>query len=289
VNSAVTVPVRFTNIGDRPADSTQVLLMASPGLGFTKRYANCEYSTEDNAREAEAALCTVPGRVLPGEKASVSPAPRMRAEPSAYYTYLDTMIAPAGDAEIQSQAAGRQWTQGTGGLLTLKVITPGIATDAPSGTVSLTMTGNHGNYRISSLQADNTADFAVTGDSATAAQGDTVTFNFSMANHGPATLFDRSGDTPSVLVDLPAGTHVVTTSANCRPGTEGKPEGPYVCSGDNVITPAGTVADFSITLQVDEVVAGARGSVSMAWSPDGSYRPPFDPDTADDTAALTLS
>jgi hypothetical protein len=40
---------------------------------------------------------------------------------------------------------------------------------------------------------------------------------------------------------------------------------------------------------VDEVVAGARGSVSMTWSPDGSYRPPFDPDAADDTAVLTLN
>ncbi|MEV7362982.1 hypothetical protein ACFV2L_38505 [Streptomyces sp. NPDC059687] len=289
VGSALNVPVRFTNIGDRPADSTQVLLMASPGLSFTKHYANCMYSTGFSTREAQAALCTVPGQVLPGEKAAVSPAPRVRVESSAYYTYLDAQIAPTGDAGLQSLAAGRQWTQGTGGLLTLKVITPGIATDAPSGTVSLPMTGSRGNYRVTSLRADNTADFAVTGDSATAAQGDTVTMNFSMVNNGPATIFYRSGDTIGAEVDLPPGTHVVSTSANCRPMRDGRPEGPYDCEGADIVTPAGTVAHFSITLQVDEVIAGAQGSVSMEWSPDGSYRPPFDPDAADDTAVLTLN
>ncbi|WP_115975187.1 hypothetical protein [Streptomyces sp. 3212.3] len=289
VGSAVTVPVRFTNIGDRPADSTWVLLTASPGLSFTRHYTNCVYSTNFSSREAQTALCTIPGQVLPGERAAVSPAPRVRVEPSAYYTYLDTEIAPVGDAGIQSQLAGRQWAQGTGGRLTLKVITPGTATDAPSGTVSLPMTGARGDARITSLRADNAADFAVTGDSATAAQGDTVTMNFSMVNNGPATIFYRSGDTIGAEVGLPPGTHVVSTSANCRPATYGKPDGPYDCEGADIVTPAGTVAHFSMTLQVDEVIAGAQGSVSMDWSPDGSYRPPFDPDAANDTAALTLN
>ncbi len=43
------------------------------------------------------------------------------------------------------------------------------------------------------------------------------------------------------------------------------------------------------TPAVGQVIAGAQGSVSTAWSPDGSYRPPFDPDAADDTAAPTLN
>ncbi|WP_157856246.1 hypothetical protein [Actinacidiphila yeochonensis] len=285
VGSVVTVPARFTNIGDRPADSTQVLLMASPGLGFTKHYANCEYSTDDSSTEVEEALCTIPGQVLPGERAAVSPAPRVRVESSAYYTYLDTMIAPTGDAGIRSTTASRQWTQGTGDELTLKVITPGTATDAPSGTVALAMTGEHSDYRSASLQADNTADFAVTGDSATAAQGDTVTMHFSMANNGPATIFYRSGDTMAVTASIPPGTHVVSSSSNCR-RTSGSA---YTCYGASIITPAGTVADFSITLQVDQVIPGAQGSVAMAWSPDGSYRPPFDTDASDDSAALTLN
>jgi hypothetical protein len=289
VGSAVSVPAQFTNIGDRPADSTQVLLMASPGLGFIDQYSNCEYSTDDNGTEADMALCTIPGQTLPGETAAVSPAPSMRVESSAYYTYLDTMIAPTGDAGIQSSVAGRQWTQGTGDPLTLNVTTPGTATDAPSGNVSLTMSDDHSDYEINSLQADNTADFAVTGDSETAALGDTVTMHFSMVNNGPATIYYRSGETIGATVDLPPGTHVVSTSANCQPATSGHTAGPYDCSGGTIITPAGTVANFSITLHVDQVIAGAQGSVSMAWSPDGSYRPPFDPDAADDTAALTLN
>ncbi|MCX5398626.1 hypothetical protein [Streptomyces sp. NBC_00102] len=39
------------------------------------------------------------------------------------------------------------------------------------------------------LQDDNTAHFAVTGDSATAAQGDTATMDLGVVTHGPAAVF----------------------------------------------------------------------------------------------------
>ncbi|WP_143031631.1 hypothetical protein [Actinacidiphila guanduensis] len=283
VGSTVNEPVRFTNRGDRAADGTQVLLWASPGVGFAKHFANCEYSTGGDPMVAEMALCTIPGVVLPGEKAALAPAVRLNVEPTAYYTYLDSMVAPTGDPGIQQSAAGHQWTQGTGGQLTLRVITPGTATDAPSGVVSLSERGSHGNYRITSLQAANTADFSVTGASATAAEGDTVTLNFSMTNNGPATIFYRSGDIVGVVdVTLPPGTSPVGSSANCR-----QQGGGYSCSDQTIVSSAGAVTDFSVTVRVDQVIPGAQGSVSMNWGPAG--QPAFDTNTSNDTAALTVN
>ncbi|MEU6341521.1 hypothetical protein ABZ883_11310 [Streptomyces sp. NPDC046977] len=283
VGSTVNEPVRFTNIGDRAADGTQVLLWASPGIGFARHFANCEYSTDGGPMVAEVALCTIPGQVLPGEKAALAPAVRLNVESTAYYTYLDSMIAPAGDPGIQRSAAGHRWTQGVGGQLTLKVITPGTANDAPSGVVSLSERGSHGNYRITSLRAANTADFSVTGAGVTAAEGDTVTLDFAMTNNGPASIFYRSGDlVGTVDVQLPPGTSPVGSSANCRPQGGG-----YFCSSQSIVSRAGTVTDFSVTVRVDQVIPGAQGSVSMAWGPSG--QPAFDTNTSNDTAALTVN
>ncbi|MFI0744292.1 hypothetical protein [Streptomyces sp. NPDC021224] len=283
VGSAVTEPVRFTNRGDRPADGTQALLWASPGIGFARHFANCRYSGEGDPREAALALCDIPGEVLPGEKAALAPAVRLNVESTAYTTYLDSMIAPAGDPGIAQSVAGRAWTQGTGGQLTLKTLTPGTPTDAPAGTVSLSQRGTHGDYRITSIQAANTADFSVTGATATAAAGDDVTLDLAMTNNGPATIFDRSGDTRIATVHLPPGTTPVSASANCHP--QGATS--YSCSNGDIVSPAGEVSHFSLTVHVDEVIPAAQGSISMNWGPSG--RPAYDPDPADDTAPITLN
>ncbi|WP_031522064.1 hypothetical protein [Streptomyces sp. NRRL F-5123] len=276
VGTTLSEGVRFTNRGDRAADGTQVLLWASPGIGFARHFANCEYSGGDQPMVAEMALCTIPGLVLPGETAALSPAVRLNVESTAYYTYMDAMIAPAGDTNIQQSAAGQQWTQGTGGQLTLKVITPGTANDAPSGTVSLTERGVHGNYRIAALQAANTADFSVSGASATAAEGDTVTLHLSMTNNGPATIFYRSGDIVGAAdIQLPPGTSLVSP-AN---GTH--------CSDRTIISPAGEVTDCTVTVHVDQVIPGAQGSITMSWGQAG--HPAFDTDASDDTAPITLN
>lgn len=283
VGSTVNEPVRFANIGDRAADGTQVLLWASPGIGFAKHFANCEYSADGGPMVAEMALCTIPGQVLPGEKAALAPAVRLNVESTAYSTYLDSMIAPAGDPGIQQSAAGHQWTPGAGGQLTLRVITPGTANDAPSGVVSLSERGMHSNYRITSLQAANTADFSVTGASATAAEGDTVTLDLAMTNNGPATIFYRSGDIVAVAdIRLPPGTSPVGSSANCR-----QESGGYTCSNQSIVSTAGTVTNFSLTVRVDQVIPGAQGSISMDWGPAG--QPAFDTNTSNDTAVLTVN
>ena len=53
VGSTVSEPVEFTNTGDRPAAAAQALLIASPGLTFAQHYANCQYSSIPDYREAE--------------------------------------------------------------------------------------------------------------------------------------------------------------------------------------------------------------------------------------------
>ncbi len=292
VGSVVSEPVRFTNIGTRPADATEVVLMASPGLEFTRRYANCEYSVRRNTTEAIVALCTFPDRIDTGETAALAAPVRLKVESTAYYTFLDAVAAPLGDPNQTPILDGRTWTQGTGGELGLKVVKPGQPSSAPSGTVPLQQSGSRGDYRITSLQADNTADFSVTGASAQAAAGDTVTMSFTMTDNGPATIFDRSGEPLGVTVTLPPGTTGVASSANCQPESGDDPptaaHGPYSCSGSYLV-PSGKTYTFSITLRVDQVVPGAQGSVAMAWSPDGSWRPAYDQIPADDSAPLTLN
>jgi hypothetical protein len=265
VGSTVSEPLEFTNRGDRPAAAAQALLMASPGLAFADHYANCAYSSIPDDREAEEALCTFPGPIQLGEHVALATPVRLDVTPTAYATYLDAITAPMGDPSITALTADRTWTQGIGGTLGLTVLDPGQPTTAPVGKVSLQFTDGSSDYAVASLRAVNTAEFAVTGASAQAAQGATVEMNFSMADNGPATIFNRGGDGVGVTVTPPPGTTVMGSSANCWPSQSDNPEvtahGPYACSAGYLI-PAGQVTSFSLTLRVDSVVAGATGTIT---------------------------
>jgi hypothetical protein len=283
VGSTVSEPIRFTNIGDRPAAATQVALVTSPGLAFARTYANCAYAS-GRPDEAQIALCTFPGTFLPGERAALATPVRLRVEPTALATYLDSTVGPAGGYDVRVLAGHHTWTQGTGPDLGLTVLDPGQPTDAPAGTGTLAESGSRSDYRIGAIGADNTADFAVTGATAQAAQGATTTMRLTMVNHGPAAVFDRSGAPYTALVTPPPGSTVVAASDNCTATGSGT----YYC-GTRIVVPAGQVAHFWVTLRVDQVIPGARGSIAMDWSPDGSWRPPYDPDPTDDSAPLVLN
>jgi hypothetical protein len=291
VGTTVSEPVRFTNIGTRPAAGTEVLLMTSPGLDFTTHYSNCKYSTPSSSVVSAAAVCSIPGQVRVGETAALAAPVRVHVNSTAYYTFLDTVTAPLGDPNDNWIFTGRTWKQGTGGKLGLQVIAAGHSTSAPTGTVSLSQTGN-GNYQVASLQARNTADFGVTGASARAAKGKTAKLTFRMTNHGPATIFYRSGDSLGVKVTIPPGTTVVGSSANCWPSVSSDPtvaaHGPYSCAASYLV-PNGQVSTFTITVRMDKVIAHAKGSVAMDWSPQPGWRPPFDTNPRNDSAALTLN
>ncbi|WUH88736.1 hypothetical protein OG900_38585 [Streptomyces sp. NBC_00433] len=292
VGSTVSEPVEFTNTGDRPAAAAQALLIASPGLTFAQHYANCRYSSVPDDREAEKALCTFDQPILIGERAALATPVDLNVTATALYTYLDTITAPKGDPLLKSELAGRTWTRGTGTTLKLQVLDPGQPSTAPVGKVSLPFADPNSDDRMTALQADNTADFSVSGATAQAAQGDTVPLDVSMTNNGPATLFDRSISDFGVMVTLPPGTTVVGSSANCHPETDDDPQaaahGPYDCV-DSYLEPAGHTAAFTVTVRVDQVIAGAQGSVAVLWGVDGGGRPTYDPDVADDSAVLALN
>jgi hypothetical protein len=292
VGATVSEPVRFTNTGDRPATGAQVLLVASPGLIFTQHYANCTYSFVADDRQAGMALCTFPGTFQVGEEAALATPVGLQVTSEAYDTYLDTLTLPKGDPDIPAQMIGRTFTRGKGSTLGLTVLAPGQPSSAPAGKVALNLADDHSTLQIAALHAVNTADFSVAGGAAQGAQGATAQLDFSMTQHGPATIFDRSGGGWSVMANLPPGTTVTGSSANCQPAISNDPEvaahGPYAC-WTGFLIPAGRTIPFSVTVRVDSVIPGAHGSASLAWSPEGGGRPAFDPDPTDDSAALTLN
>jgi len=295
VGSTVSEPIRFTNSGNRPAPSVKVLLRASPGLEFATRYANCTYgSTGDPAVSTELALCTVAGPIQVGEVAELADPVQLQVTQAALLTYLDVQTLAPGDA---TGVSGVTWTQGSGDTLALSVIDPGQSSTAPAGSFSTPFPDNESNYQIASVQADNTADFGVTGATATAAAGATATFDFTGYAAGPATLFDRSGGelVPSVVVTPPPGTTVASSSSNCQPWQQDNPDatahGPYVCGFNSFLIPAGTTADFSLTVDVDTYTPGAQGTVALSSGPLPTfpYTFPYDSNTANDTAVLALN
>ncbi|MER6570784.1 hypothetical protein ABT288_32510 [Streptomyces sp. NPDC001093] len=293
VGSTVSEPVRFTNVGNRPAKGVQVVLAASPGLDFADHYANCKYGYNGTIHFAE---CYPKGAITIGETAALDAPVRLRVNSAALYTYLDTMTAPLGQPGWPA-GQGIKWTWGKGATLKLKVVKAGRKSSVPAGSVSLPQTGKVTDYRITSLQAHNTADFGVSGASAQAGQGKNATFAFHLSAGGPATLYDRSGGegVPTVWVTLPPGTTAVGHSANCAPWQENNPtaqaHGPYVCGTSGIVLPKGQVTDFSLTLRVDEVTTHAKGGVQLVWGPDPahSHRPVFDPNSHNDSATLTLN
>jgi hypothetical protein len=98
-----------------------------------------------------------------------------------------------------------------------------------------------------------------------------------------------------VWVTLPPGTTAVGHSANCAPWQEQNPtakaHGPYVCRPSAIVLPKGQVTNFSLTLRVDAVATHAKGRVQVVWGPDPAHsqRPAFDPNSHNDSAALTLN
>ncbi|MEE4546888.1 hypothetical protein V2S66_33600 [Streptomyces sp. V4-01] len=290
VGTVVDEPVRFADTGDRPAAGVRVLVTASPGLAFARHYTNCSYSSLPDTRQAEMALCDFPGTFEVGEQAELATPVELRVTPAAYSTLVETLVAPKGDPELAQLTAGRTWKQGKGGTLALTVLDPGRPGTAPAGRIPLAHAedGGHGSDQLTVLQADNTADFSVTGATAQAPQGTTVPLDFSLTDNGPATLFLLDGGTIHAEVVVPPGTTVVGSSPNCQPDADDPDttaHGPYRCSA-GYLAPAGRTVPFSLTLRVDTVIAGAQGSVAMDWGP---YPHTFDPDPADDTALLTLN
>ena len=299
VGSKINEAVTFSNTGNRPADGIKVGLALSPGLTFAVHHSNCRYRSHVQGGHTydDAAVCSLPGRLLPGAKVTLAQPVRLTVGKQALYTYLDEQAAPAGDTArlswITAPRTGETWRQGTGTAVGLKTLVAGKKTTAPAGTVQLD-NENQG-YGIADVTAVNHADFGVTGATATAAAGTQVTMGFTLFNHGPATLFDRSGGeaTPIVVVTPPPGTTVVGHTGNCSPRDSDDPaqvaHGPYYCDAASYLIPSGSSYPFSLTLNVDTVTPAAKGSVVLAYGNNADQVPPYDSNPADNSAVLQLN
>jgi len=298
IGSNLSEPIKFTNAGTRPSNGVQVILMPSAGLGFTTHYSNCRYGSADTYPHlTDLAICSISGLVRVGETAELAVPVGLHVDQTALYSYLDSTVEPLGyTGDNYWLLPGHTWKQGTGAKLGLKVLSAGVRSTAPAGTAMLlSADGESTNYQVASVSARNTDDFGVTGATAKGAKGKTVRFTFSLVDHGPATLYDRSGGegSPSVLVTPPPGTTIVGSSAACQPSLGDDPtvaaHGPYLCSAGYYFV-KGEVNTFTLTVRVDTVIAGAKGSVKIQWGEGiNNWRPPYDTNPRDDSAVLTLN
>ncbi|MEZ0068832.1 hypothetical protein ABIA32_004873 [Streptacidiphilus sp. MAP12-20] len=295
VGTTVAQPITFSNLGTLPAAGSAVGLMLSPGLRFTQHFGNCDYRTlvRKGQRYEDAALCHFPDWMRIGEKVTFAQPVRTQVTPQALWTYMDVIAAPAGDqASLQWVTApgpGVSWHRGSGQVLRLKQLVAGRPSSSPAGNTQLQL-GNQGNG-IEWIAAHNGADYGVTGSSAKAAKGTDVTMSFTMANHGPAVLYDRSGGeaAPFVKITAPTGTTVV-----------GGPECGYTVSSTvgycsagmaGILVWPGDSFHFTITFHVNTVVAHAHGLVQLVagGGPVPSTTLSFDPNPRNNTAALLLN
>jgi hypothetical protein len=241
----------------------------------------------------DAAVCHFPDVMRIGEKATLAQPVRTQVTPRALWTYMDVFVAPAGDMTglgwTTVSAPGGRWTKGSGPVLGLKRLVAGKPSTEPAGTAQLP-TENQG-YGIEWVSAHNWADYGVTGSSAKAAAGHDVTMSFSITNHGPAVLYDRSGGegTPFVRVTAPAGTTVIG-SQDC--GNQPVNGAWYCSAGMNAILAfPGETFRLTITFHVVSVVPHAHGLVRLVWG--GGTTPstnlPFDPNPKNNVASLQLN
>ncbi|RAG84852.1 hypothetical protein DN069_14710 [Streptacidiphilus pinicola] len=294
VGAVVSQPITFDNAGNRPANGSDVALVLSPGLRFTQHYGNCRYRSDvqGGVRVEDAAVCHFRDWMRIGEKVAFAQPVRTQVTPRALWTYMDVMAAPAGSPSLawatSSQPSSR-WTQGRGPALGLKRLVAGKPSAVPAGTAQL-QRGDQG-YGIEWVSAHNWADYGVTGSSAKAPAGHDVTMSFSVTNHGPAVLYDRSGGeaTPFVKLTAPAGTTVVGS-----PECGNQPQnGVWYCSAGMkaILSFPGDTYHFTITFHVVTVVPHARGEVQLVWGggPTPSTNLPFDPNPKNNTAGLILN
>lgn len=119
------------------------------------------------------------------------------------------------------------------------------------------------------------------GARAKGAVGDTVPLSVKFTDAGPGWVL-RDGDVSvtKVRIKMPAGTTVTKAHGFCDKVATGT----YECGTSESWVDEGKGETYTFNLRIDKAVPGAKGSVALA----GESRP-FDKNTANDTASITLS
>ncbi|MFJ4849279.1 MULTISPECIES: hypothetical protein [unclassified Streptomyces] len=275
--------LRLGNLGNQTVDRTLLTFFASHGLDFTNRYANCAYAADDDTANptGTSVVCVVDEPARPGRTYDLSGAAAVHTRTAALYERFDYSAQPYTDEAYQQALTGKDFVPGSGDRLTLE---PEAARRATGGADLDPDLDPGDNYRVTTIQAANTADLKAVGAEVTGQPGDTVTTTVAVENDGPAWVASLLAGEPAALVDvtLPEGTTALTAPANCQGGGRS-----FHCRTPIFLWEHHR-SDFTFTVRIDSLApANAPGSVSIVNS---HYEPPvrdFDPDLSDNTAPIT--
>ncbi|MET9290860.1 hypothetical protein [Streptomyces sp. NPDC003077] len=253
-----TIPFKLTNNGNESAHGFTVKLMSTYGLRKLTEYDACTSTPRDGGDVSPIShtTCSFDRELAPGESFEL-PAPlRVELARHALNERLDISVEPgAGAQDLKSED----------------------------------------NYRSVLIDADNTADFSVTGAPVSGAAGETVTARVTFANNGPGWVGNLgSGDAVATLsLIVPKGTTVTGVPEGCEPrtlsgGFLSRPTGAprYDCDLPYWVL-ENTKRSYDFSLRVDTVVPGATGSVSLL--PPFGEKLPHDPNAANNTAVVTVN
>lgn len=282
-------PIAFANNGTQSADGVLLSLRVTHGLAFSDRYGNCEYSEGEGPGSAPAslALCRFEGTFEPGSVHALEEPFGFEATDRALIdiaTYRVDADGPGARTALQGEAS---WTRGSGPELKLKERAGLRAADLDP----------WNNFGEMTVRTENTADFAMYGDSVDGAEGETVKAEVGFKNNGPAWVAALRSGEPIATVDVrvPEGATVTGKPEACRGVTAdggylekqlGAPR--YFCRTTMIVMEDETFA-LPFELRIDKVVADATGEV--AFPTEGPWSTPmtFDPQKENNSARLVLN
>ncbi|MFG2682796.1 hypothetical protein [Streptomyces sp. NPDC048392] len=265
-------PLAFRNVGSTSADGVVLRFGGTRGLSFPDSYDNCSYAeeNEDNLiRYQKVALCTFEGEFPPGLAYELSEPVKVKTAGFALGDIFHYGFDAVGAEEAGALRSGADYRQGSGRTLTLEPVKGGGSGDYTK------------NAEID-LATQNSYDLDLTGARVAGGQGETVTVDIGLSNHGPAWIGSlRAGGEPiGFTVQIPEGATVVDSP--CRPMSEKTPS-EYRCFADTPFL-EDDERSFPFKLRVDKVVEGAKGRIALPDSDD-----PWEGDPSNDTGWIVLN
>ncbi|MEV7612276.1 hypothetical protein [Streptomyces sp. NPDC089799] len=269
------------NAGTVPLKAIEFGIYTSHGMTLEGDYGNCR-------DEKWRVVCQVEGDFLPGTTYEVSPTTPLglTANSGAFREDLFYQVGHNLEYRIPQRPKPK-----------LELV-PRPAPNALR-TPDLTPGDNHHRERFT---VANSADLAVRDTAVTGRPGRTVKVPLGFRNYGPGWMenpYDSNVDSrafPGAFFDvrLPEGVSAAEAPDACRPVDEKGAELPrtsparrYICeSGQRLFWER--KIDFPFELKIDEVVEGAKGSLTVGWNTWGGGAPATEVKPANNTAALTV-
>jgi len=273
--STLTAPLTVANVGSLTAATTDYRFALSRGLSLASHFPNCdEGGTTTHGWEQTVVTCHFTTPIEPGKKYRLSTPLKLAVAQSALreiFEYKPTATSTAVPVTPRTSSADD-----------LSLVPDGSAPPAHSA-------AQQGQWYIT---VANTADLAVTGDTATAKPGATTELTATVSNLGPATVDRSTYDNPlTLLVDIPKGTTATKVPAGCTPSVGGlgepKPGAPqYRCYADSPFT-SGHTQKLTFTVKVGAGAPATTSGSLLAQTEDGGALP-YDTHKTNNAAAFTV-